>query len=95
MIAHEIVWALLGVVFLLMAMAAFFVMLRVVKRWYWRGLALLLGLLFLSIAIPFLLDVTLGEHVMETTSECYRNGTPYPCPPNVPPSPGTVAPNGP
>jgi hypothetical protein len=78
-----------------MAMAAFFVMLRVVKRWYWRGVALLLGLLFLSIGAGYLLAAMPGEHVMETTSECYRNGTPYPCPPNVPPSPGTVAPNGP
>ena len=40
-----------------------------------------------------------GEHATETTTECYRNGTPIPCPtntlPTVPPSPGVPTPSGP
>jgi hypothetical protein len=35
-----------------------------------------------------------SEHVTETTTECYRNGTPIPCP-NVTPSPGVPTPSSP
>jgi hypothetical protein len=91
---HEVTWGLLGAVFLLLTGVMLFVMLRVAKRWYWRGLALLPGLLFLYLAATFLLAAIPGEHVMETTSECYRNGVQVPCPPNAPPSPEMLAPNG-
>jgi hypothetical protein len=36
----------------------------------------------------------ISEHIMETTTECYRNGTPIPCP-NVTPSPGVPTPSSP
>jgi hypothetical protein len=35
-----------------------------------------------------------SEHATETTTECYRSGTPIPCP-NVTPSPGAPTPGGP
>jgi len=83
-----------GLLFLLLAGVVLFIALRLAKRWYWRGVALVLGLLLLYPAAVFLLDATLGGNVTETTSECYTNGVQVPCPPNVPPSPGTIAPNG-
>jgi hypothetical protein len=35
-----------------------------------------------------------SEHATDTTTECYRSGTPIPCP-NVTPSPGAPTPGGP
>jgi len=36
----------------------------------------------------------ISQHIMETTTECYRNGTPIPCP-NVTPSPAVPTPSSP
>ena len=36
----------------------------------------------------------INEHATETTTECYRSGTPIPCP-NVTPPPGVPTPNSP
>jgi hypothetical protein len=86
---------LAGVAFLILAGVALFVALRVAKQWYWRGLALVLSLLFLAAASPFLLDATLSEHSMETTAECFTaDGTPIPCP-SVTPRPGVPTPSSP
>ena len=47
-----------------------------------------------QIECPPLLGMMPSESITETTTECYRSGTPIPCP-NVTPSPGVPTPSSP
>ena len=90
-------WELIGFSFLPLTIGAglLFVALRVARRW-WRAPALLAAVLVLCYWAVMVFAAAYPT-IDQTSSgfRCAIDNTPIPCPPTVPPSPETLAPNGP